>query len=150
MRLPSALIFLGILAPIGGVPADTADYWRCVDGEWIAQGRPGHPRPNKSCGWHPRIPQRMEECVQQGGAWGPVGIFPMPVCRLQTNDAGNPCADGDECESACIAELDQTELTILKGGKLLRKLGRCAPTSMVVGCHAFVVAGEITGITCLD
>jgi hypothetical protein len=47
---------------------------------------------------------RRAACTAQGGRWGGCiqGRGRSPGCSLPTKDAGKPCTDRSQCESACV------------------------------------------------
>src|SRR3972149_520755 len=73
--------------------AHAAGYWACSGGKWITVGHPEYAIPIKSCGSRLEIPRTQLACERAGGSWGPAGIFPNPICKMLTHDAGRPCAD---------------------------------------------------------
>ena len=131
-------------------------YWQCADGRWSVVGVPGHASPVKECGAVRRLPDKEQACGEQGGKWGPVGIFPKPVCSLPTRDAGRTCADSGECEGLCLAELTPEERDRIKRNRgpnpaySLTRNGRCSPRIPVIGCHAKVEQGTVRYIVCFD
>lgn len=130
--------------------ADAAGYWTCSQGRWVAVGHVAHPRPLKACGVELKIPKSEAGCKQAGGSWGPAGIFPQPICRLPTHDAGRTCGDGAECEGLCLAKPSKAERArILKRIKVAMT-GTCTSVIPVFGCMAMVKMGYVSGIMCLD
>jgi hypothetical protein len=126
-------------------------YWQCRGGRWSAEGAPGHPEPIKACGAPRRVIDDADACRRQGGRWGPVGLFPRPVCSLPSPDAGRPCADSGECEGLCAAVLTADErAAVMRQGKTLKRMGICTARIPVLGCHARVEQGRVVGIICLD
>ncbi len=135
-----------------GVPAAAAQpgYWSCAGGAWIAVGRPLTPAPSRACGVEPAIPDDQAGCEKAGGAWGPVGIFPQPICRVPTADGGRPCADDGECEGRCLAALSPEQRDQVQSGGKLALLGACTPVRPVFGCMAIVEKGFVARILCAD
>jgi hypothetical protein len=131
-----------------------AGYWTCSGDKWLAVGDPQHAMPIKSCGSHLEIPRTQLACEQAGGSWGPAGIFPTPICRLPSHDAGRPCADDGECEGLCLADLTPAQRDLIRkwthGRQKLETLGKCTAYSPVFGCMAIVNEGFVTGIMCRD
>jgi hypothetical protein len=126
-------------------------FWSCSGGAWHTVGRPAYPAPLKRCGSQLAIPETEAQCRDIGGRWGPAGIFPRPICRVQTRDGGRTCGDNDECEGMCLADLTDQERGKLKGKRAaLSRLGRCAPYHPVFGCLAMVEKGQVRGVVCRD
>jgi hypothetical protein len=97
------------------------------------------------------IPETEAQCREFGGRWGPVGIFPQPICRVPTRDGGRTCGDNDECEGMCLADLTPAERDRLRRERVtLSKLGHCTPYLQVFGCLPIVKKGQVTGLTCRD
>lgn len=76
-------------------------------------------------------PTSEQECVQQGGQWGPQGKAGLVVCNLPTLDAGQVCTDVSQCEGTCLA-----------GDDLAATAGQCSPYTLNFGCHAIIENGE--------
>jgi len=127
-----------------------AGYWTCSDGKWIGVGHPQHAMPSKLCGSDLRIPQSQLACEQAGGKWGPAGIFPYPICRIPTHDAGRVCADVGECEGLCLAALTPAQRDLAKKQQKLEVLGKCTAYSPIFGCMAIVKKGFVLGMECRD
>ena len=147
----SALLWSLLLA--AGAAAAGEGYWECRGGHWIAVDAPAHPMPLKECGALPRTtPTSAGSCVEQGGKWGAIGIFPAPVCSLPTRDAYRPCGDSNECEGPCLAELSAEEKQSLIRGAApgLSRLGKCAAHVPVMGCVAKVERGVVRRVICFD
>ena len=89
--------------------------------------------------------QDEESCVAAGGAWGPVGLYPEPVCQCPTGQGDCRCTRQTDCLSACIAEFT--------GGMFECEgvvEGRCSPVSLTLGCFCWIDEnGEAMGI-CAD
>jgi hypothetical protein len=133
---------------------NAAGYWACSGDKWVAMGEPQHAMPLKSCGSKLEIPSTRLACEHGGGRWGPAGIFPRPICRMPTHDAGQSCADDGECEGSCLAALTPAQRDLAKQWIPLRQkqqmLGKCTPSAPVFGCMAIVKEGFVTGIMCRD
>jgi hypothetical protein len=131
-----------------------AGYWTCSGDKWVAIGDPQHAMPSKSCGFSLEIPGTQLACEQGGGRWGPAGIFPKPICRMPTHDAGRPCADTGECEGLCLAALTPAQRDLAQQWVRLEQkqqiLGKCTPSAPLFGCMAIVREGFVTGIMCRD
>jgi hypothetical protein len=134
--------------------AEAAGYWTCSGNTWVAVGEPQHPAPTKPCQSQLEIPNTQPACEQAGGRWGPAGLFPRPICRVPTRDAGRACADEGECEGSCLAALTPAQRDVAKQWTGLRQkqqiLGTCTPTVPIFGCMAVVKEGFVTGILCRD
>lgn len=95
-------------------------------------------------------PETKEACEAAGGEWGHWGFLSEERCNERTNDAGKVCHDSEECEGACLAELDASaERLLMRGGELALS-GRCSERKLVYGCHPFVRKGKVKGILCVD
>ncbi len=106
-----------------------------------------------SCGKHGAIPtpQDKESCESQGGRWGPIGLSPEEVCVMPTTDAGKVCLDSSECQSACVADLNQLEDYITVNMHIpIPATGKCTAWKSVVGCNAYVKHGVVNGVLCVD
>ena len=90
-RSVRAALIAAVALSCTGVPAAAAQpgYWSCAGGAWIAVGRPLTPPPSRACGVEPAIPDDQAGCEKAGGAWGPVGIFPKPICRVPPAAGGS-------------------------------------------------------------
>jgi hypothetical protein len=154
MKGSSIAIMLALLSgPLicgGSFPAYGASFWTCVRGKWTPVGSPRHGRPMKSCGSSFPVPQTQSDCEAAGGRWGPAGIFPRPICKVPTHDAGRPCGDVDECEGICLASLSQSQRALVIQRQRLAIMGRCTPYVPVFGCMALVKKGYVSGLMCRD
>ncbi len=97
-----------------------------------------------------QAPDNAVDCEKVGGMWGPIGLFPEPLCNMKTADGGKKCNDADECEGACLASLNPAEEDSVTAGKPVKKEGKCSEWSAIVGCLAFVEDGFVNSIMCLD
>ncbi|MEO7221307.1 MAG: hypothetical protein ABIY37_02455, partial [Devosia sp.] len=132
--------------------AEPPGYWQCEDSEWLAVGEPEHPQPLIACcgtgtGEAAVTP---ELCEKAGGIWGPIGLFPEPVCTQRTIDAGRYCADMGECAASCDAQLSAEEYQQMLDGELVLTGGICSGATPLIGCHAMVSAGKVDGMLCID
>lgn len=154
MRRGCGLIGLFLLAAavVAAQPvlAQSPGYWRCVGGAWQAVGNPQSDAPDWDCGTPIVIPQTLDECQRAGGAWGPAGIFPQPICRMPTTDAGRACSDDGECQGSCLADLTEAQRRQVLNGQRVRALGQCTSAVQTFGCQARVEKGYVTAILCLD
>jgi hypothetical protein len=81
-------------------------------------------------------PDNEQDCLDQGGAWGPQGKAQLDMCDLPATDAGKPCTDSDQCQGLCLA--GDTPST-----------GACSPRTVNFGCHDIVEDGVAMAI-CID
>ena len=128
-------------------------YWSCNGTQWVAVGSPEHPLPLVQCGGTPTGDGGAvtpELCEKAGGIWGPVGLFPEPVCTQRTFDAGRYCADMGECAASCDASLTEEQYQAMLEGEAVATGGQCSPTTPLIGCHAMVTAGRVDGTLCID
>jgi hypothetical protein len=147
-----------LLAAIGFVSPSAAEeqppgYWSCNGTEWVAVGAPEHPLPLIQCGGTVVVGEpadTQERCEAQGGIWGPIGLYPEPVCTLLTIDAGRYCADMGECAASCDAILTDEQYQAMMDGEIVLTGGQCSPAVPLIGCHAMVHAGEVDGMLCID
>ena len=150
-RAPGLSVLLAVLLWTGATSVTHATgYWTCSGDKWIAVGEPGHAMPSKSCGSQLEIPGTKLSCEQAGGRWGPAGLFPKPICRIPTHDAGRICADTGECEGLCLAALTPAQRDLLHKRQKLQLLGKCTPYAPMFGCMAIVKEGFVNGLLCLD
>ncbi len=157
MRFGRLIVFgLQVLVLPSCAATTDGSYWQCREGRWVAVGSPRHPVPFKECGADHRFPVSPRACAEQGGTWGPIGIFSLPACSLPTADANRVCADSEECMGLCAADLSPAEWSALMhtGGEEVRpgiaRTGKCSARIPVTGCHAKVEKGAARYIVCLD
>ncbi len=81
-------------------------------------------------------PTNEQDCLQQGGVWGPQGMAQTDMCDLPATDAGQPCTDSSQCQGLCLAA--NTPGT-----------GVCSPRTINFGCHDIMQEGVQMGI-CID
>lgn len=149
---------LASLAASSSVPASLSQaapalgYWACTNGAWHAVGWPNHPKPIRSCGEMITGPatDTKETCEAAGGTWGPIGLFPEPLCVLPTMDGGRYCRDEGECSGSCLADPTKEQNETLWSGKAVVTGGYCSKVSPLVGCLAMVREGTVDGILCID
>lgn len=84
------------------------------------------------------LPATEQDCVQQGGSWGPQGKLGSDMCNLPALDAGKPCTDVSQCEGTCFAGTDPTATS-----------GTCSPYTLNFGCYA-IVQGGVPMTICVD
>lgn len=132
--------------------AEPPGYWSCNGTEWVAVGAPEHPKPIVRCGGDGSGQGATTEelCVAAGGIWGPVGLFPEPVCTQRTIDEGRICADMGECGSSCDAVLTDEQYQSMMDGEQVLTTGFCSGSSPLIGCHTIIVAGVVQGTLCID
>ena len=92
----------------------------------------------------------QELCEAAGGIWGPIGLFPEPVCTTLTADAGRVCADMGECAASCDANLTSEQYQQMLDGEELFTTGFCSGAVPLIGCHATIVRGKLEGVLCID
>lgn len=81
-------------------------------------------------------PDNEQDCLDQGGAWGPQGKAQTDMCNLPATDAGKPCTDSDQCQGLCLAS--DTSST-----------GTCTPHTVNFGCYDIMEDGVQMAI-CID
>ncbi len=154
MRIARPLQLLSVLSSLllgGGASAvEAGGYWACVGSDWIKVGSPAYEQPIIDCAPRMSLPGTADACTSAGGTWGPIGIFPRPVCRMPTVDAGRTCGDDGECAGTCIADLSKQRRDRVIAGGMVRTLGRCTPARPAIGCLAVVKRGYVDTIICLD
>lgn len=77
-----------------------------------------------------------QDCLDQGGAWGPQGRAQTDMCDLPATDAGKSCTDSSQCQGLCLAS--GTPAT-----------GACSPRTINFGCHDIMADGSRMAI-CID
>ena len=132
--------------------AEPPGYWSCDGERWVAVGSPAHPEPIIACGGTVTGGGAVTEelCEAAGGTWGPIGLFPEPICSQRTLDAGRQCADMGECAASCDADLTREQYDALMSGETVLTGGFCSSATPLIGCHPMVEAGRVNGILCLD
>lgn len=146
-----ALIVLALLLPGAAEAGQRVGYWACMEGAWVAQGRPDHPMPLANCPPAAGEAIRSErECEAKGGQWRAAGIFPQKICILPTIDGGRLCRDDGECEGSCLADLTEAQKDRVISGRPVKAAGTCTAVIPVFGCQAVVEKGYVEGILCLD
>jgi len=79
------------------------------------------------------LPTNEQDCLKQGGAWGPQGISPKAICDLPTTDAGQPCTDSSQCEGICFASDTGSG-------------GTCSPRRLNFNCYMIMKDGTPIGL----
>ena len=152
VRFIILLTLLLVPAVTGAQANETIGYWQCNGTQWVAVGEPAHALPLRQCGGTPSgEPLLTEElCEAGGGTWGPIGLFPEPVCTQRTADAGMICADINECMASCDANLSSEQYQSMLDGEVVMTTGLCSGATPLIGCHAMIHAGRVDGILCID
>ena len=117
LALTAAVIFIFLLAACGGLPAPLIV---------TSQPTAGPVAP----------PTNEQDCLAQGGVWGPQGLAQTEMCDLPATDAGQPCADSSQCQGLCLA--GNTPGT-----------GACSPRTLNFGCYDVIENGTQMAI-CID
>ena len=81
-------------------------------------------------------PDNEQDCLDQGGAWGPQGRAQTDMCDLPAIDAGKSCTDSSQCQGLCLASATPST-------------GACSPRTVNFGCHDVMADGAQMGI-CID
>jgi hypothetical protein len=79
------------------------------------------------------LPANEQDCLKQGGTWGPQGVSPKAVCDLPTTDAGQPCTDSSQCEGLCFANDTGS-------------IGTCSPRRLNFSCYMIMKDGTPIGV----
>ena len=92
--------------------------------------------------------ERRSDCLREGGCWGAHGLTEVSSCLCPTRDAGTECADAQECEGYCIADVDEAACEAVTQGV-------CSEFVTVYGCNCMVRApqsasDEPSGYGCYD
>ncbi len=80
-------------------------------------------------------------CTTQGGCWGTWGLAPGPSCNCPTDDAGEPCATGGDCQGHCLADSEDG---------VCPDEGECSDMERVYGCFCFLQEGSDEPEMCVD
>ena len=120
--LASATLLAGCVAVPTSVPASTPT---------SLPAPTARPSPNPA-----PLPTNEQDCLKQGGTWGPQGKAQQNLCDLPTTDAGQVCTDTSECEGTCFA--------VQSGSG-----GTCSPRRVNFGCHTVMKDGAPMGL-CVD
>lgn len=117
-----ALLLSGCLVPANTPTPAVAPTATPAPATATAAPPPSTPRPQ---------PASEQDCVQQGGIWGPQGKAGLEVCNLPTSDSGNSCTDVSQCEGTCLANADPAAT-----------VGQCSPYTLNFGCYDIMQGGE--------
>ena len=82
------------------------------------------------------LPDNEQDCLAQGGAWGPQGMLQREICDLPAADAGKPCTSSSQCQGLCLAN-DASST------------GTCSPRTLNFGCFDVIEDGSKMGL-CID
>jgi hypothetical protein len=82
------------------------------------------------------LPDNEQDCLAQGGAWGPQGLLQQDMCDLPAADAGKPCTSSSQCQGLCLASDSSST-------------GTCSPRTLNFGCFDVMVDGVKMGL-CID
>jgi hypothetical protein len=85
-------------------------------------------------------PTTAEACRACNGDFGVHGLSPTPTCNCRTRDAGKRCRGKDDCESECVGDLIEREVTDPGPPPRGAFVGRCAEFTTTFGCHRFLPA----------
>lgn len=126
--------------PVGDAAVDS-DVALDADGDGGACGDPEVAARLAEC----RAADDQAGCEGAGGSWGPVGLYPEPICQCPTGQGACPCTRQTDCLSVCLAE--PTSGVFGCDGVVE---GHCSPVSMTLGCWCFFDEdGAVEGI-CID
>ena len=79
----------------------------------------------------------QEECITQGGVYGPHGKRGTIFCNLPTSDAGKECLNDEDCEKLCILNETTTK-------------GYCQSYEHQYGCFTTLQQGTPGPTICID
>ncbi len=82
------------------------------------------------------LPDNEQDCLAQGGVWGPQGLLQTDMCDLPATDAGQPCTSSSQCQGLCLASDSSST-------------GTCSPRVLNFGCFDVMVDGVKMGL-CID
>jgi len=70
------------------------------------------------------------------------GIEPVETCICKTNDEGDSCTDGNDCQGECLLD-DDTEFHVMDQGDPSRGYyrGHCARYDTTFGCFRHLPPG---------
>jgi hypothetical protein len=95
----------------------------------------------------PERPSTKEGCDACHGLWSVHGIEDVETCICRTNDEGQDCIDGNECQGECLLAED-AEFHVMDQGDPPRGyyVGSCAGYDTTFGCFRHVptdISGEL-------
>lgn len=91
----------------------------------------------------PVTPATQTACEAAGGRWVAAGLQGTAQCDVRTADAGAPCREDSDCQSACVTGDGVAADTPVTG--------RCYERSLTLGhCLNYVTGGVATGVLCKD
>jgi hypothetical protein len=95
----------------------------------------------------PPRPSTPEACDACHGLWAVHGIEPIETCICKTNDEGDACTDGNDCQGECLLD-DDAEFHVMDQGDPSRGYyqGRCARYDTTFGCFRHVPPGIETDL----
>lgn len=82
------------------------------------------------------LPENEQDCLAQGGVWGPQGMMQRDMCDLPAADAGKPCTSSDQCQGLCLAGDSPS-------------IGTCSPRVLNFGCFDVIEDSVRLGL-CID
>ena len=121
------------------------------EARWVKHGNPDYPAPVVGCNTKPSLPKNEKDCLDSGGVWGKIGIFPQPVCNRKAVDRGILCRDNSQCEGTCQVDLTQEELSQGMRGRINKnvKYGQCSVWVLEMGCQGVMKNGKVQ-VICAD
>jgi hypothetical protein len=92
-----------------------------------------------------------QQCLDQGGTWGPAGSR-TPDCTFEPRrEARTPVARAPDADKRCDSQQDCTFGCVYRGPPVARGadvLGRCRATNDMSGCFSMVESGRLVGSIC--
>jgi hypothetical protein len=91
--------------------------------------------------------EAQTKCDACGGTLAPRGIGSRLLCNCKTRDGGQPCVDGLECESACLAtgDVEIVDHNGPHGAPRGFRVGKCSATTLNFGCLPRIAEGASVG-----
>jgi hypothetical protein len=124
------------IAAIGGCGSDAGPApSRMQPPGSLAAAHPPPPDP-------PPRPQSKKECDACAGIWAVHGIEPAESCICRTDDAGELCADGAECQGQCLVD-EASGFQVMDESTPPRGFytGTCSTYDTTFGCHLLIPPG---------